>query len=98
MHRVTKDHLFILPHAEEYRQFYDISIDDVLTCLNHPDTHTGLATDHYTAEKAMHDHHIYVYYYLTLPLQATDKEVFAIVDFIGYTSAADVPSRTQSSP
>lgn len=44
-----KDHMFILPHADEYRRFYDISIQDVLSCLNTPDTHEGLATDHYTA-------------------------------------------------
>ena len=81
----SRDHLFILPHADEYRQLYDISIDDVLTCLNDPDKHEGLATDHYTVEKTNHDHRIYLYYYLTYPLQATDSKVYAIVDFIGYT-------------
>src|SRR2546421_7565267 len=94
MPQFTRDHILILPHTEEYRRFYDISTQDILSCLNTSDTQEGLATDHYTAEKKIKDHHIYVYYYLTYPLQATDNEVYAIVDFIGYTGAEDQPAPT----
>jgi hypothetical protein len=90
MRNFTRTHVFILPHVQEYRKFYDVTIDDVLDCLNTPDTHEGLATDHYTAEKAIKDHRIYVYYYLTYPVQAKDNEVYAIVDFIGYTTKEDL--------
>ncbi len=94
MRQFTKEHIFILPYAEKYRQFYSLSIADVLTCLNSPDTNEGLNTGYYTAEKAISDHHIYVYYYLTYPVQATDTQVYAIVDFIGYTGAEDQPVST----
>jgi hypothetical protein len=47
----TKDHIFILPHAEEYRRFYDVSIDHLLETLNAPDIHEGLADSRYTSEK-----------------------------------------------
>jgi hypothetical protein len=96
MHHFSKDHIFILPHAEEYRQLYSISIEDILTCLNNPDTREGLNTDHYTAEKAMNSHHIYIYYYLIYPVQAADNEMSVIVDFIGYTEAADRPAVTSN--
>lgn len=86
----TKDHVFILPQAEEYRKFYSIRIEDVLLCLNEPDSQEGLASDHYTAEKVLPKHRVYVYYYLTLPLQGSRDEVYAIVDFIGYTSQEDM--------
>ncbi len=45
------DHVFILPHAEEYWVFFAISVDQVLTCLNAPETHEGWLDDRYTAEK-----------------------------------------------
>ena len=83
MRRFPKDHVFILPQAEEYRTFYGITRAQVLTCLNTPDTHAGLATDHYTAEKTIGAHRVSVYYYVTLPLQGNSDEVYAIVDFIG---------------
>jgi hypothetical protein len=80
----SKSQIVILPRAEEYRTLYDVSLDDVLSCLNAPDRHEGLATGHYTAEKDFPGHSIYIYYYLTLPLQYL-QECYAIVDFIGYT-------------
>jgi len=77
---------------EEYRQFYDLTLEDVLNCLNAADTQEGLATGYYTAEKTYYKHRVYVYYYLTLPLQGSKDEFFAIVDFIGYTSQEDPPT------
>jgi hypothetical protein len=85
MPRLLTDHVFILPNAEEYRVLYSISLDQVLTTLNTPDTHEGLTTGHYTAEKAFGKHRVYVYYYRTLPLRGKTDEVYAIVDFIGYS-------------
>ena len=85
MLRFTTDHVFILPHAEEYRVLYSISLNRVLTTLNAPDTHEGLTTGRYTAEKAFGMHRVYVYYYRTLPLRGKADEVYAIVDFIGYS-------------
>ena len=94
MPRFTKDHIFILPHAEEYRRFFDVSIQHVLDRLNAPEHNEGLATDHYTAEKALNNRRLHVYYYLTYPLQATDTGAYAIVDFIGCTKAEDRPAKT----
>lgn len=94
MRRFTKDHIFILPHAEEYRLLYGITIDELLLTLNAPDTHEGLAEDHYTSEKAFPTHRVYVYYYLTLPLQGERDEAYAIVDFIGYTPSEGETQRT----
>ena len=84
MPQFPNDHVFILPHADEYRRAYGVSIAQVVQCLNEPDLREGLAEDHYTAEKAFADHHVYVYYYLTLPLQAEKDEFFVIVDFVGF--------------
>ncbi len=81
----TKDHIFILPHAEEYRRFYDVSIDHLLETLNAPDVHEGLADSRYTNEKTFPVHRLYVYYYLTLPLHGKRDEAYAIIDFIGYS-------------
>jgi hypothetical protein len=86
----TKDHIFILPHADDYRRFYDLSIEEILDCLNTPDLHEGLATDKYTAEKAVGEKHLYVYYYLIHPLHAKDTQIYAIVDFIGSTAKEDL--------
>jgi len=88
----TKEHIFILPHAEEYRRFFDVSIQHVLDCLNAPEQSFGLATDHYTAEKSLTNRRLHVYFYLTFPLQATDTGAYAIVDFIGCTEAQDRPA------
>src|SRR5438105_9201357 len=72
------DHMFILPHAEEYRKFYSISLKEVLATLNKPDLHEGLTTDYYTSEKQFRTHRVYVYY-LTIPLlQASKDEAYAI--------------------
>jgi hypothetical protein len=84
MQAFLKDHLIILPRAEEYRNLYGRALDDVLFCLNEPDHHEGLATGHFTAEKDFKTHRLYVYYYRTLPLQYL-AECYAIVDFIGFT-------------
>jgi hypothetical protein len=81
----------ILPHAEEYRNLYSIDIADVLTCLNAPDKKEGLSTDRYTAEKMFEKYNLYIYYYLTLPLQSRgDDDVHAVVDFIGFTATEDI--------
>ncbi len=84
MPQFPRDHVFILPHAQEYRRLYGVSVEQVLVCLNKPDLHEGLAEDHYTVEKLFNTHRVYVYYYLTLPLQGDRDEVYVIVDFIGY--------------
>ncbi len=82
----TKDHVFILPHAEQYRRLYDIAIDQLLQTLNSPDLSEGLADGRYTNEKDFPTHRVYVYYYLTLPLQGGKDEAYAIIDFIGYSA------------
>jgi hypothetical protein len=87
MLRFTNDHVFVLPHDEEYRVLYSIPQDLVLTTLNEPDTHEGLTTGRYTAEKTFAEHRMYAYYYRTLPLCGKTDEVYAIVDFIGYSEA-----------
>ncbi len=91
MPRFTKDHVFILPHAEEYRRFFAISVEEVLACLNEPETNEGLPDDRYTAEKAFRKLRVYVYYYVTLPLQGDKEEVYAIVDFIAATDHEGLP-------
>ena len=85
MPQFPRDHVFILPHAEEYRRFYGVSIKQVLECLNEPDLREGLAEEHYKTEKSFDGNCVYVYYYLTLPLQGKKDEAYVIVDFIGYT-------------
>jgi hypothetical protein len=92
MPRFTKDHIFILPQAEEYRTFYKVAISDVLSCLNEPH-HDGLATDHFIAEKTVNGARLYVYYYLTLPLQGKKDEAYAIVDFIGLADESPAPQK-----
>jgi len=89
MQHFAKEYIIILPRAEEYRHLYNISLDDVLLCLNDPDTREGLATDHYTVEKVLGDHHIYVYYYMIFPLQAKNSQIYAVIDFIGYTTTKE---------
>ena len=50
----------LLPYAEEYRRFYDVSLDEVLLTLNEPETHEGLSEDHYTVEKTYGTHRVYL--------------------------------------
>ena len=83
MHTFPNDHVIILPHAEEYREAYDISLDELVLTLNEPDVHEGLSDDRYTVEKSFASHRVYVYYYRTLPLQGKQDELYAIVDFVG---------------
>ena len=85
MSTFPKDHVIILPHAEEYRRLYDVSLDEILLTLNNPKLREGISSDHYTVEKTTGKHRIYLYYYLTLPLQAKQDEMYVIVDFIGFT-------------
>lgn len=82
------------PPRRRIPPFFDVSIQHVLDCLNAPEHNEGLATDHYTAEKALNNRRLHVYYYLTYPLQATDTGAYAIVDFIGCTKAEDRPAKT----
>jgi hypothetical protein len=95
----THDHVFILPHAQQYRQLYEVSVEEVLQTLNKPDLHEGLAEDHYTAEKTIGTRRIFVYYYVTLPLRGNSQERFAIVDLVSFTGREDkrvLRSRTQT--
>jgi hypothetical protein len=89
MPQFTKNQVFILPHAQQYRQLYEVSVAEVLQTLNQPDVHEGLAEDHYTAEKTIGTRRIFVYYYVTLPLQGNGEERFAIVDLVSFTSVED---------
>jgi hypothetical protein len=81
----TKDHVIILPHAEEYRALYGVTLDDVLLTLNTPELHEGVSSDRYTAERTGRTHRVYLYYFLTQPLQAKTDALYAIIDFISLT-------------
>ena len=85
MQTYTKAHVIILPHAEEYRDTYSISLSEVLHTLNDPELHEGLSNERYTAEKTIGKRRIYLYYYQTLPLQAQQHERYAIIDFVGFS-------------
>ncbi|MGH7203191.1 MAG: hypothetical protein ACREHC_01970 [Candidatus Levyibacteriota bacterium] len=85
MHTFPKTHVFILPHAQEYQRFYHVSLDEILLTLNEPDTHEGVSEDRYTSEKQFANRRVYIYYYLTLPLQGKQDEVYAVVDFVSVT-------------
>ena len=85
MQTFTKDHVIILPHAEDYRDSYTISLSEVLSTLNEPELHEGLANERYTAEKTIGKRRIYLYFYQTLPLQTKQNELYAIIDFVGFS-------------
>jgi hypothetical protein len=85
METFTKDHVIILPHAEDYRDSYNISLSEVILTLNEPQLREGLSNDRYTVEKTIGKRRIYIYYYQTLPLQAQDHELYAIIDFVGFS-------------
>ena len=85
MHTFSKDHVIILPHAEDYRDSYNISLDEVALTLNEPELHEGLSNERYTVEKTIGNRRIYLYYYQTLPLQAKHNELYAIIDFVGFS-------------
>jgi hypothetical protein len=87
MQTLTKDHVIILPHAEEYRQGYTISRTELLLTLNEPDLREGLSGERYTAEKTIGARRVYIYYYQTLPLQARPDALYAVIDFIGFSDA-----------
>ena len=81
----AKDHVILLPHAEDYRDTFNVSLAEVLSTLNDPELHEGLANERYTAEKTIGKRRIYLYYYQTLPLQAQQHELYAIIDFVGFS-------------
>lgn len=85
MKKFSKNHVIILPHAEQYRNLYNISIDEVIDTLNKPDLLEGLPDDRYTAEKMFGKKRIYIYFYQTFPLLGTPSEHYAIVDFVSFT-------------
>jgi hypothetical protein len=85
MQITTVEYVIILPHAEDYRDTYAISLSEVLSTLNEPELHEGLANERYTAEKTIGKRRIYLYYYQTLPLQAQRSELYAIIDFVGFS-------------
>jgi hypothetical protein len=85
MRTFPKDHVIILPHSEEYRKLYDISLDEVLLTLNEPELNEGVTSGRYTVEKTISKRRIYLYYFVTLPLQAKQDELYAVIDFIGFT-------------
>ena len=84
MQTFTKDHVIILPHAEEYRDTYTITLSEVLLTLNEPELHEGMSHERYTAEKTIGKRRIYLYYQ-TIPLQAQPHERYAIIDFVGFS-------------
>lgn len=86
MQQFTKDRVIVLPHAEEYRKAYAISLEEIITTLNTPEVHEGFTNERFTAEKTVGNRKIYVYYYQILPFSAQQGEYYAIVDFIGYSS------------
>jgi hypothetical protein len=85
MHKFSKDHVIILPHAEDYRDVYNINLDEVVLTLNEPELHEGLSDERYTVEKTIGTRRVYIYYYQTLPLQAKPNELYAIIDFVGFS-------------
>jgi len=85
MHKFAKDHVIILPHAEEYRKVYTISLDELVLTLNEPELHEGLSNEQYTVERTFGKKRVYVYYYQTLPLQGKPDELYAVVDFVGFS-------------
>jgi hypothetical protein len=85
MQQFTKEHVIILPHAEEYRDTYAIPLSEVLLTLNEPELTEVLVNDRYTAEKTIGKRRIYLYYYQTLPVQAQDHKLYAIIDFVGFS-------------
>jgi hypothetical protein len=87
MHQFPKEQVIILPHAEDYRDVYTISLNEVVLTLNEPEVHEGLSDDRYTAEKTIGDRRIYLYYYQTCPMKGKQDELYAIVDFIGFTAS-----------
>jgi hypothetical protein len=42
MQQFTTDHVIILPHAEEYRDTYNITLSEVIATLNEPELHEGV--------------------------------------------------------
>lgn len=89
MHKFSKDHVIILPHAETYRDVYSITLNEVVLTLNEPDLNEGLTDDKYTGEKTIGNKRIYIYYYQTYPLQGNQNELYAIVDFVSVTDEAE---------
>ena len=85
MQTFTNDHVILLPHAAEYRDTFNVSLSEVLSALNEPELHEGLSNERYTAEKTIGKRRIYLYYYQTLPLQAQQNELYAIIDFVGFS-------------
>ena len=77
MQKFSKDHVIILPHAEDYRDSYNISLDEVLLTLNEPELHEGLSDERYTVEKTIRKRRIYIYSYQTLPLQTKQNELYS---------------------
>lgn len=88
----SKDHVVILPHAEEYRETYDISVDEVLDTLNDPEVHVGVSEGRDTVEKTIGKRRVYIYFYKTLPLQGKPGELYAIVDFVGFSDINTLPT------
>jgi hypothetical protein len=87
MPKFPNDHVIILPHAEEYRDTYNISLSEVMATLNEPELHEGVANERYTAEKTIGTRRIYLYYYQTVPLQAKPHGRYAIIDFVGFSDS-----------
>jgi hypothetical protein len=82
---VYQDHIFILPHAAEYRELYAVSLKEIIATLNEPELHEGVSEDRYTVEKQFGRRRVYIYYYRTLPLKRRGDELCAVVDFVNVT-------------
>jgi hypothetical protein len=91
MPQFTKNHVFILPHAEKYRQRYEVSIDDVLLILNDPEEREGLAEGHYTTKRTFATNLVFLDYFVTLSLQG-DNEIYAIIDYVGCEPLESLPN------
>ena len=90
MYHFTKQNVFILPHSEEYRNFYAVSLDEILTTLNEPEVQEGVSEDRFTVEKQFGKRRVYVYYYRTLPLQNRGEDALcAVVDFVSVTEDSE---------
>jgi hypothetical protein len=83
MQTFPKHHIILLPHAEEYRAFYKITLNEIGEVLSAPETVAGLSDSRYTAEKTLGKKRIAVFYYQTLPMNGRPDEPYAVVDFIG---------------
>jgi hypothetical protein len=88
MTRFRKTHVFILPHAEEYRQHYHVSFDEILLTLNEPEEEEKVFDDRCSATRTFGNRRVMIDFYITLPLQIEQDSVYAIIDFVSVEEIA----------